>query len=406
MTRFPASRISLIRGMLSSLEADLPRKFQNAKLEVRSDVKRPFYFVRVTVPILTAEGRQKKRAPQILGFVDEISRKEAMKLRAAVLEAVNQNRMIAQAQLSFDDLAERFISAEVPNLGPAAAARYEGQIRLHLIPAFGEIKLCDLDSSMLQQFLVDKEKSGLGYWSRAGLKGIMSAIFSAARRWKLWEGDNPAEGVRMGRKTLVREKRLLTVEQLQAILAAVGERERFLILILFGLGLRVSEALGLKWRDVDREAASVIIRRRWYRGDIAEEVKSDASARRLQLGPLVHEFTKRYPGPQAAEKFVFEDLDNLPPDDRDLLRFYFRPVVQKLGLYYNGFGWHAFRRQNVTWRQTVGGATPLEAMKAAGHSSVDMTLLYSLSDQEREAAQVGKMFDRLFEIKGGGETKQ
>jgi hypothetical protein len=51
----------------------------------------------------------------------------------------------------------------------------------------------------------------------------------------------------------------------------------------------------------------------------------------------------------------------MPPDDRDLLRYEFRPVLKRLNLYYQGFGWHAFRRQNVTWRQTVGNATALEA---------------------------------------------
>jgi len=36
---------------------------------------------------------------------------------------------------------------------------------------------------------------------------------------------------------------------------------------------------------------------------------------------------------------------------------------------------HTFRSLNVTWRQQV-GATPIEAQKAAGHASLDMTFLY------------------------------
>jgi hypothetical protein len=65
----------------------------------------------------------------------------------------------------------------------------------------------------------------------------------------------------------------------------------------------------------------------------------------------------------------------MPPDDRDLLRYEFRPDLKRLKLDYPGFGWHAFRRQNIAWRQQVGGATPLEAQKAAGHASLDMTYL-------------------------------
>jgi hypothetical protein len=84
-----------------------------------------------------------------------------------------------------------------------------------------------------------------------------------------------------------------------------------------------------------------------------------------------------------------------PPDDRDLLRYEFRPVLKRLGLYYEGFGWHAFRRQNITWKQQLGGATPLEAQKAGRHSSLDMTYLYTLTDPERETLQQQRMFEAL-----------
>lgn len=84
-----------------------------------------------------------------------------------------------------------------------------------------------------------------------------------------------------------------------------------------------------------------------------------------------------------------------PPDEREILRYELRPVLKRLGLYYPGFGWHAFRRQNVTWRQTVGGANPLEAMKAAGHTRVDMTMLYFITDAERERQQVEAIMERV-----------
>jgi integrase len=156
-------------------------------------------------------------------------------------------------------------------------------------------------------------------------------------------------------------------------MAAVGDRARFIILILLGLGLRISETLGLRWRDVDFESGTLHVRRRWYRGDLSDEgdTKTPNSTRIVQIGPLVNEFIQRYPGPHAKDVFIFIGEDGvMPPDDRDLLRYEFRPVLKRLKLYYPGFGWHAFRRQNVSWRQQIGGATPLEAQKAAGHGSL------------------------------------
>lgn len=400
------SRMALIRGILgSNTEEPMPRKYQNGKLQIRDDVKRPYYYVRVSVPQIGNEGeREIGRPREILGFVDEISQKEALRRRAALLEAVNCGRLLVQSQAKFKDVVKRFEAVRVPQLGFSTRSKYRTQIKLHILPAFGELKLCDIDRPRVEQWLTAKAEAGLGWWTRIDLKGVLSAIFTAAKDWRLWEGENPTEGVRVGKKKLVREKRLLTADQLRTILAALQERERFIVRLLFGMGLRISEALGLRWSDVDFDAGTVTIRRRWYRGDLSEEggTKSEAGERTLQLGrALVDEFQQRHPGAHRRSEFVFlGDDGHLPPDDRDLLRECFRPVLKRLNLYYKGFGWHAFRRQNITWRQHA-GATPLEAMKQAGQNSVDMTLLYTLQDPERERAQVDSMFERLMEMPEG-----
>ncbi len=175
---------------------------------------------------------------------------------------------------------------------------------------------------------------------------------------------------------------------------------------------------------IDLEAGTLTVRRRWYRGDL-DEPKSEASRRLRKIGPLAVEFRRRFyagghagwdGGGRAADRpesliasrhdtgstpgrqhqFVFLGDDGLtPPDERDILRYELRPALKRLKLYYPGFGWHAFRRQNVTWRQTVGGATPLEAQKGAGHTRVDMTMLYTISDAEREKKQVEAIMDKL-----------
>jgi integrase len=261
--------------------------------------------------------------------------------------------------------------------------------------------MCDIDRPAVEAWLSSKQKAGLGWWSRIDLKGIMSAIFTTAKNWNMYEGDNPTEGVRIGRKELAREKRLLNAEELCQILASVSEQWRFLVLILLATGLRISEALALKWNDVDFDAATLRIERRWYRGDL-DQTKTANSTAVVQLGPLAVEFRHRYPGPRSLDQFVFIGEDGImPPDDRDILRYEFRPVLKRLKLYYPGFGWHAFRRQNITWRQTVGGATPMEAQKAARHGSLDMTMLYTLTDVEREKEQVRAIMDKLIGVARG-----
>jgi integrase len=345
-----------------------------------------------------------RRKKEPLGFVDQITKRQAMQLRAQLLEIVNQGRVLVQSEIRFRDLVKRFEAERIPQLGAATQAKYETQIRRHILPAFGELRMYEVDVVAIKAWLAAKKEAGLGWWSCIDLKGILSALFTAAKEFRMWDGDNPVEGLKLPyRKKLVREKRLLTSDQVCAILAAVQPRERFMVQIMFGLGLRVSEVLGLRWSDVDLDAETVSVEQRWYRGDIGE-TKSEAGERVLQLGSvLAYEF-KRHRPKDPRDSFVFiGDDGHMPPDDRDVLRECFRPVLKRLGLYYKGFGWHAFRRQNITWRQTIGGATPLEAQRAAGQASLDMTYLYTLPDAERERQQINAMFAELMGPAQGGK---
>ena len=60
-------------------------------------------------------------------------------------------------------------------------------------------------------------------------------------------------------------------------------------------------------------------------------------------------------------------------------------------------------RMNVTLRQTLGVAAPLEAMKATGDTGVDTTLIYTLLDPERDRHEVHAMYDYII---GTGATKE
>src|SRR5450631_1049683 len=81
------SRAAIIDRLIAD---DMPRKYQNGKLQIRSNVARKYYYVRVSVPKIAESGERKPiREAKVLGFCDEISLKEAKRRRAELLEAVN-----------------------------------------------------------------------------------------------------------------------------------------------------------------------------------------------------------------------------------------------------------------------------------------------------------------------------
>ena len=140
----------------------------------------------------------------------------------------------------------------------------------------------------------------------------------------------------------------------------------------------------------------VQVEERYYRGD-TDEPKSERSRRPLPLGYLTEALRRRKPSNASPADYVFHK-DGEPLDDRAILRDYIRPAAQQLGFYFDGFGWHSFRRQNLTLIQEE-GATAFEAQAQGGHSRPTMTSEYTIVGLERREQAVRRVQQRLL-----GET--
>jgi integrase len=91
--------------------------------------------------------------------------------------------------------------------------------------------------------------------SKIHIRGLLSTLWDYA----MWRGDvpterNPMELVKVLNATKrVRKPRSLTVGQFHALLEVIGADVcwRTMLLVAVSFGLRISELLGLKWKDVD-----------------------------------------------------------------------------------------------------------------------------------------------------------
>lgn len=81
-------------------------------------------------------------------------------------------------------------------------------------------------------------------------------------------------------------------------------------------------------------------------------------------------------------------------DDRKILREVIRLITKRHGFYFEGLGWHSFRRQNLTVIQEE-GAMAFEAMAQAGHSRPLMTSEYTVVVPERRVAAVRRLQERV-----------
>jgi integrase len=411
------SALDIIQSILGRGEDAMPnQRYQDPKILTRKDVSRPFYYILAALPVVTATGIKRKRQSFQLGFCDEISMRQANSRKQQILAPINAGRFIVQSQVPFRDVARKFEECRIPQLGAATQAKYRAHLENHVLPAFGDMLLCDITKPAIEAWINKKaepqtvtverdgapvviERDGLGWWARTDLRNLLSAIFSKAAEWNLWDGKNPCEGVNVGKKKVRRSKRIPTPDDLLRFLEAIpdtaiisADGAQLIAVTAVVAGLRVSEVLGLQAGDIEATTETLRVERRQHRGDI-DDPKSEASRRTRQVSGLAGELL-RYAGRRAKDEFIFIRKDGRMIDDRDLQQHVFRPAAEAVSIYFEGFGMHSFRRLNVTWRQQE-GATPMEAQKAAGHASLAMTYLYTQTEEAREREQVGRIWDRV-----------
>lgn len=361
---------------------------------LRQDGPRPYWYVRYRRKVLVGKSQiSKKEVWHRLGNCDEMTKREAQRLRDEILREVNREVYTIQSHIQLRDFVENYKKQHTVTLAPGGQQRDLSLLANHILPILGSMKLCEIDTEMVQGFLNKKQSEGLSWWTRKGLQAVISSIFTKAEDWGYWEGRNPARRTTLGRKRAKRERRILTDEQLRLLLEVVPESVRLMIETAVSTGMRISEILGLKWRCVDLTLGVIKVEERFYRGDSGEP-KSERGKRVLPLGLLVESYRGHRPNGVNPDRYVFEH-DGEPMDDRAILRGVIRPAAKRLGFYFEGFGWHSFRRQNITVLQEE-GATAFEAMAQAGHSRPSMTGEYTIVGFERREQAVRRLQERLF----------
>ena len=127
---------------------------------------------------------------------------------------------------------------------------YTLQVKNHIRPALGAVRLVDLQPLDIQRFQNRLAAGGLGASSVHKVRQVLNGALRQAVNNGLLD-KSPVQGV----KTPKREQKKTsapTVERVQQLLADAVDHKYFPVLRLMAFtGLRVGEALGLEWEHVD-----------------------------------------------------------------------------------------------------------------------------------------------------------
>lgn len=160
------------------------------------------------------------------------------------------------------------------------------------------------------------------------------------------------------------QRTILKPEEVVAIAQKLQEPYATLVLFLAVTGLRIGEAIGVKWSDFDGDVVRV---RRTIYGGKADTTKTEHSDRSLPIPALLLSRMKAL----NSTDWVFRSRAGTPVNPGNALKRYIRPVSMGPGIRLGG--WHDFRH-TVTTGLLRSGVSPKVVSEILGHSDVEITL--------------------------------
>lgn len=294
---------------------------------------------------------------------------------------------------------EYWLSQSVkPRVRPLTAAGYAVNVRKHIVPTLGNMKLDRLTPQNVQELLNDRLAAGLSAKTVNYVHQVLRTALGTAVRWELID-RNVAKLVDPPRGKRPRIRALGADEARRFLDSVRGNRLEALYSVALALGLRQGEALGLRWQDVDLDGGILQVRHQLQRIETKltlVEPKTERSRRTLVMPPSIvdrlREHSKRQLGEKlwAGSKWVDNDLVfgnrfGAPLQARRVIAD-FHKALRDAGLPRIRF--HDLRHSCATLL-LIQGVSPRVVMEVLGHSEISMTMdTYShvVPELRREAA--------------------
>lgn len=313
-----------------------------------------------------------KRTTRKLGALKELTQEQADRraeemLRSLKLQAERQSPTLRW-------VVEQFRVEKMPRLRHSTQRVTELWIRKYLLAHWGSKPITDLHPRPVELWL---ESLPLAPKTRGHLRELLHRMVDYA----MWlgaipVGTNPISLVTVRGSSKRRKRpRSLTVEEFHTLSKHLGDPFRTMALVQLCLGLRVSELLALRWRDVDWMGSKINVEHGIVNQHL-DSVKTEGSRKTMTLDPQLLALLSAWK--QATE---FREADDwLFPSPVKLGRLpysytgYWRALqtaAEKAGL--GRIGTHSFRHTYRSWLDAVGAAITVQ-QRLMRHSDIQTTL--------------------------------
>lgn len=285
--------------------------------------------------------------------------------------------------------------------------RYKCRLHGRLIPALGKLRLHEVTTGVCDRFLrsltapVADGGAGLSPPTARGYRSTLSAIMRYAVRMDAIARNPVTEcaEIRGGGKrsrALTAEERVELLEKLDADKVAVEGDLPTLLRYLLGSGVRIGEALALRWCRLDLDGGTVVhgetLARETGKGLVLHPPKTKSGYRILVLpGFVVDMLRVRYPGEDHDQAPVFPNGFGDWRDPINTARAIrgFRDRA--------GFPWftsHSCRHTMITICDQA-GVRPREISGHSGHTDPGFTSRFYM-DLRQQSGAVARALDEAY----------
>ncbi len=275
--------------------------------------------------------------------------------------------------LTVSSLIESYRVEKMPKREDTRRA-YEQWLKNHIIPKWGNESLSAVQARPVELWL---GSLSLAPKSKSHIRGLLSTLWDYA----MWRGEvptqrNPIELVTVkGASKRTRQPRSLTVAEFQQFAAQLSLPFRTVALICVCFGLRISEALALKWSDVDWLNGRLRVERGIVR-QIVDDVKTVNSERTLHIDTEMLNALKAWrQETQFSEPgdWVFASpvkLGKLPYSYTGVLHVFQKAAAKaRIGT----LGTHSMRHTYRSWLDAVGTGVAVQ-QKLMRHADIRTTM--------------------------------
>jgi len=349
-------------------------------------------------------GRKRKRVKLAPATMPE---REVRKIAAEILRPVNQGLLTVGSGVKFGEYFEVYQETRLPLMAKSTRDRSLNVVKNHLMPVFENMALRDMTPLTIQRYFSGMAKSELAYESKDKIRDVLSSIMGSAVGYG-YLVKNPVEGIRLPPDNKGRRcKPYISPQHFDALVELIAEPYATMVYVAVFTGLRISELIGLRWKNVHED--SVRIEERYCRGDWGAP-KSQASNATIAVNKAVWQRLQQLKDltvqvragtgvrsyavvkSDGPDDLVFQSLvKGGPMRDNNILVRHIKPAARNLGLDF--VNWQCLRTSHATWLK-LAGADVKDAQAQMRHSRASTTLdIYQQFVPESQRKVVDRLSD-------------